>query len=1316
SAKKSTICYIITIVILLALTIGFFAAYIIEKNREEQSVGTSPTAPSVPPTAPTPPPDIELLLPKTVRPKHYDLTVEPNHETNVFTGRVTVEIEVIDATDVIKIHANELTVSGAKVVDKSGADLKISSTSEDTKKQFYIIQLEQPLSKEATYQLSLSFSGSLIGKIIGFYKSSYTNKDNQIRYFSATKFEPTYARQAFPCFDEPNLKATYSISIIHDKELNAISNGEQIERKEENDGRVRTVFSKTVPMSTYLVAYVISDFKYTKDTTKRGTDVRVFARPDEIEKTRYALSTTITILEYYETYFEIDYPMEKSNDRSVPDEIEKTRYALSTTITILEYYETYFEIDYPMEKLVRDNILTHVLLKIPDMVALPVFVSGAMENWGIITFRETNLLYSADQSSASEQKSVAGVIGHELAHMWFGNLVTMEWWDDLWLNEGFASYVEYRGKDASHPEWQNQQFFLNDDMHGVMRTDTLDTSHPIIQEVTNPDQITEIFDAISYNKGSAVLRMLEYAIGSDVFRSGVVEYLKKNSYGNAETKDLWAAIQTIVDKKPGTVPNVNDFMDRWTRVKGYPVVTVTRTSAEEITFSQTTFLLNAGDNQNNVISNNRDSTLWDIYITYRSADQTGSHLLKKQEESIKLNAKIPLTSWIKLNDEQYGYFIVNYGETGWKLLTDLLKTNREELSPVNRANLIFDASMLAESGLLSYKTFMDLISYVKDEDNLIPWMAANSAIARLNDKLSSSDGGLTVKEFKKQMTDSMYASLGWQSNARSSESFQQKLLRNYIISLACSSGNQDCLQEANNQFKQFLTTGQPIGADIRANAYKYGIQVNTNDNEWNQVLDLWLTEVSSAEKSKLLTALTSVDDSQLLSKLITKSEDAVIVNDQDFFTFQQSIAANSLTGRQLVWNYMRQNWHKLVDRFKINDRRLGSYITSVTNNFNTETQLNELKAFFEANPESGATENARKQALERVQNNIKWSTTHEESVVQWLNTNSPSVNPWLNWRLDPQVVPQAYKVHWTIDLSADTFSGTVRIEVNVKKPIKQFVLHSKGLTITESKAYLGDINSADEKPLNEKSEPIVYTDNDFYVILTDTTIRADIYHLYLEFNGKLSTGLNGLYKSVYTDSTGTSKSLATTQFQSTYARQALPCFDEPQFKATFDITITHSAQYNVISNMPVRESVIADGGLKVTKFDPSVKMVTYLVALVVSDFECFVSPSDKRVRVCGAPGNKPKLDYALDKTPAILKFYESEYFQIPYPLPKLDNIAVPDFSAGAMENWGLVTYREVYLFYDETESTTKSQMQVCMIIAHELAHMLRSDLRYAYNE
>ena len=211
----------------------------------------------------------------------------------------------------------------------------------------------------------------------------------------------------------------------------------------------------------------------------------------------------------------------------------------------------------------------------------------------------------------------------------------------------------------------------------------------------------------------------------------------------------------------------------------------------------------------------------------------------------------------------------------------------------------------------------------------------------------------------------------------------------------------------------------------------------------------------------------------------------------------------------------------------------------------------------------------------------------------------------------------------------------------------------------------------------------------------------------MEFNGNLSTGLNGLYKSVYTDGQNVTKSLATTQFESTYARQAVPCFDEPQFKSTFNITVTHSSKYNALSNMPVTDTAINIAeDTTVTKFDVSVKMVTYLVALVVSEFECYKSQVDTRVQVCAAPGNQDKLEYANERTPQILRFFERDYFEIDYPLPKLDNIAIPDFSAGAMENWGLVTYREVYLFYDPSESSTRDQMRVCMIISHELAHMV----------
>ena len=525
--------------------------------------------------------------------------------------------------------------------------------------------------------------------------------------------------------------------------------------------------------------------------------------------------------------------------------------------------------------------------------------------------------------------------------------------------------------------------------------------------------------------------------------------------------------------------------------------------------------------------------------------------------------------------------------------------------------------------------------------------------------------------------------------------------------MACNSGNQDCLNEAMNQFQQFLSTGTQIPSDIREYAYSYGMQRSGNEEDWNQLLDLWRTEVLASERTKLLNALTSVQNPQLLSKLISLSTDPSVVNDQDFFTVQQSIASNSIFGRQLIWNFLRDSWEYLIDRFKANDRRLGTYVSSVCSAFNTETQLKEMLDFFEKYPDSGAGQNARNQALERVRNNIKWLQINEEPVVEWLESNSQIANPWLNWRLDPQVIPQAYEINWNVDLSANTFNGTVTIEVEVKKPIKHFVVHQKGLQITETNVFPGNMKTfRKSRQIRGSNESFLYEPNDFWVIPTEGTLRPSTYVLYMEFNGNLSTGLDGLYKSVYIDDiNNVTRSLATTQFQSTYARKAFPCFDEPQFKSTFKISVTHSSQYNAISNMPITDNSVT-GDTAVTKFDTSVRMVTYLVALVVSEFECIRSTIDNRVQVCAAPGRADKLQYALAKTPEILRFYEKDYFEIAYPLPKLDNIAIPDFSAGAMENWGLVTYREIYLFYDEKESTTRDLMRVCMIISHELAHMV----------
>jgi aminopeptidase N len=525
-------------------------------------------------------------------------------------------------------------------------------------------------------------------------------------------------------------------------------------------------------------------------------------------------------------------------------------------------------------------------------------------------------------------------------------------------------------------------------------------------------------------------------------------------------------------------------------------------------------------------------------------------------------------------------------------------------------------------------------------------------------------------------------------------------LRGRIISLACDSGNQECLEESSRQFKNWINTGQQIPPDVREYAYKYGMQSSGSDEDWNKLWDLWRTEVSASEKSKLLTALTSVTNTQLISKLISYTTDSSIINDQDFFTVQQSIASNSPIGRPLVWNYLRNNWEYLVERFTVNDRRLGSYVSSICSGFTTETQLKEMEDFFANYPDSGAGENARNQALENVRNNIKWLNTHEKPVTDWLDSNSQASKPWLNWRLDSQVIPLRYRIDWNVDLNSDSFSGSVSIEVNLTKPLNYFILHNNGLTITKSEAYTNSTNEL----VSGKNDSFAYIPNEFLVIPTDETIRPAIYRLYFEFNGTLTNSLSGLYKSVYINERNETKSLATTQMQSTYARKAFPCFDEPQFKSYFDISVTHSSELNAISNMPEVSTKLKD--LTVTKFDESVKMVTYLVALVVSDFVCDTSSTDNRVRVCAAIDHRSRMDYALKAGPEVLRYFEKDYFEINYPLPKLDMIAIPDFSAGAMENWGLVTYREAYLLYDENESTTNNLMTICSIIAHELAHMV----------
>lgn len=497
-----------------------------------------------------------------------------------------------------------------------------------------------------------------------------------------------------------------------------------------------------------------------------------------------------------------------------------------------------------------------------------------------------------------------------------------------------------------------------------------------------------------------------------------------------------------------------------------------------------------------------------------------------------------------------------------------------------------------------------------------------------------------------------------------------------------------------------------IDPSIRTFVYSYGIEKSDKESDWENVWNRYRAEKDATEKSKLMAALTSTESTSLISKLIDYSNDSNIIDNENFFSVQQSIASNSEIGRSMVWDYIKENWNNLVERFTLNDRRLGNYVSSVVSGFKQSSQLQDVEKFFQLNSEAGAGATARKRAIENIKNNIDWLAKNREEVSESLDQRDESKKPWLDWRLDELVRPVHYDVNLTINVDTTDFNGSVNIEVDVQHPIQHLILHSS-VNITSSSVHTLSDNTLVSSRAEEQH--FKYAPNQFYIIPMEKIILPGTYIARLKFESKLSEGLTGLYVAKYTDSkTNKPAQMATTQFEAPYARKAFPCFDEPQFKATFSISIEHQSKYKAISNMPVANSYDTSTDWKVTAFSKSVPMATYLVAMVVGDIGSKTSKAfpDFSVYTYNTDENLAKTDYALDVGPRIRDFYANKYFNISYPLPKLDMISIPDFSMGAMENWGLITYRDVYVLYDPKTMTSASKMQICSIIAHELAHMV----------
>ncbi|SVA89364.1 uncharacterized protein METZ01_LOCUS142218, partial [marine metagenome] len=498
----------------------------------------------------------KIVLPKQVVPTHYRITLAPNLTDFTFAGDVSISLEVRSPSKSVTMNAAELEIISASV-SQQGQSINVSTISLDRDAETLTLSLDEEL-QVGSAELSASFSGELNDRLLGFYRSRYLNIEGEETFLAATQFESTDARRAFPCWDEPERKAKFDVTLVIAENLIAVSNMPVQSERPIRNGIKSVAFGTTPIMSTYLLAFVVGDLASIEKLSDSGTLMRVW--------------TT------------------RGNE-------EHGRFALETSLELLDFYNDYFGIPFPLPKL--------------DHIALPDFAAGAMENWGAITYREVALLVDPENSSAGTRQIVAAIISHEMAHMWFGDLVTMRWWNDLWLNESFASWMGDKAVDAIHPEWEMWTQFLTADTASAFSLDGLANSHPIEQEVNNPAEIGQLFDAISYSKGGSILRMLEDYLGPEDFKNGIGDYLNTHSYGNAETQDLWQALGKASGKPVAKV------MDSWTKQTGFPVISAKRQDSK-LELNQRRFLYE------NISSDtaSEDPTEW--YVPFKISSEKAS--------------------------------------------------------------------------------------------------------------------------------------------------------------------------------------------------------------------------------------------------------------------------------------------------------------------------------------------------------------------------------------------------------------------------------------------------------------------------------------------------------------------------------------------------------------------------------------------------------------------------------------------------------------------------------------------------------------------
>nr|XP_002730532.1 PREDICTED: aminopeptidase N-like [Saccoglossus kowalevskii] len=937
-----TICCLSVILLVLFAGVAclfYFAPHVASSGQECVQVSrfkeTNCTIPK--PVEPKdPPPEkrdpFEGRLPNSLKPNHYTIKLkvyldeEDKEDRFTYEGEVSVVVHCFEPTNIIKIHSRELSLqqSDTQVIDTEGNTMTITNQSDDTLYEFFIIELSSNLAAGKDYLVRLVFTAPLTNDGYGIYRTSYN--DPEPRWLIASQYQPSGARQAYPCFDEPNFKATFDMIIIHRDTRNALTSMPVSNIIAHGvDNWVESHFQTSVVMSTYLMAIY-----------------RVWAQPSLIHATNYSLETGNAMLAYYEKYYGVPYPLPKLDSVAVPG------------------------------------------------------TGGGMENWGLVIYGESEMTYDEMVHSPSRKQSVASITAHEVVHMWFGNLVTMDWWDHLWLNEGFATFTANIGVDFVEPgltivstytTWRNSCSMIRvkmgisynmvrneiyacsgtsllRDSAAAFRVDSRSsTSRPIIVETGWNDEVKGMFDGITYTKGSAIVQHMKCFLSDEVIDSGISDYFRTYAYGNVVSDDLWMTLTKADVGHKNT--NVKKVMDTWTLQAGHPVVTVNRTGPDTAVATQQYFMMDPHDFYD--AKYNHMGYTWYVPLTYTFGndpdfDKPEQAWLNKDEPGVLNLSNVGENDWLLVNVNKWGFYRVNYDDDNWGRLANQLKHDYTVIPIRSRTSIMDDAFKISQPGHTDHVNALRLTEYMDKEFEYVPWDSVIGNIEFTRSMLMrTAEYGMFEIYWRHQITP-VYESLGWDFSQGTDLDYFNRV---NAIDTACLYGNKDCVEQALVQFRDWMNTGDnAIRDEVRPTVYCTAIK-HGGVEEWEfaytQVIEgsLGLIEIKRLQNAMGCTRM-----SWLLQRYL--EDDAF-----DTITVISEIRDKSSIGYSVAWDYTMNNFDSL-----------GMGVSDLDD---TDYDYEQLKVFGAKHADMPpAFAGGFYGAMQKVETNMAWMDRNKNRIKQWL--------------------------------------------------------------------------------------------------------------------------------------------------------------------------------------------------------------------------------------------------------------------------------------------------------------------------------------------